>query len=537
PLPLNATLSDRLTAFRTAPGAGWEPATFVKWNLETCSNVVPNHNKDLLAKSTLVWASLNSSEIMGHREKMAGFLEQKEREGAFHDPVHVSEGGKGLVGRGRGIVFTAGNADTLSRVITALRLIRHHHHCHLPALIFHFPSEAPPKDSSLRSDLALLNAKLVAATGRARDPSRQKNYHLKAQSIVDAPFSEVLYLDSDNLPADNPELLFDMLNYKRLGVYFTPDYWKTSASNPIWQIMGVQCRDEWEQEAGQIVVDKTRHLDAMLLSLYMLVDWEWWFYFSDGDKDVFRFAFLSLRKRWALPGRYVGGGGLPRGTLSGDFCAHTMQQYDNAGKPFFVHYNLLKQIPSGVYRGFTWGRTKQVKAYPEPSIPVEEGLTKDEKMKKNPLKPHTPSQNPHYPPYPDPTIRGPTDVEADMLANADDEGRAIYTGNEEVRRRAALERGIRPYFHGGGNSAFCIDMRWEDPEPKRERIRVFKDVKEGEDKKDGEDKKGRWVGGQEVGIDWSENPLEIAQWSDDPRLRQFEDVMYDLGFQPSGVGF
>ncbi|KIJ29066.1 glycosyltransferase family 71 protein, partial [Sphaerobolus stellatus SS14] len=238
PLPLNATLSDRLTAFRTAPGAGWEPATFVKWNLETCSNVVPNHNKDLLAKSTLVWASLNSSEIMGHREKMAGFLEQKEREGVFDDPVHVSKGGKGLVGSGRGIVFTAGNADTLSRVITALRLIRHHHHCHLPALIFHFPSEAPPQDSSLRSDLALLNAKLVSATGRARDPSRQKNYHLKAQSIVDAPFSEVLYLDSDNLPADNPELLFDMPNYKRLGVYFTPDYWKTSASNPIWQIMG-----------------------------------------------------------------------------------------------------------------------------------------------------------------------------------------------------------------------------------------------------------------------------------------------------------
>lgn len=94
--------------------------------------------------------------------------------------------------------------------------------------------------------------------------------------------------DSDNLPAMDPSLLFEAPNYKRLGVYFAPDYWKTSASNPIWQIIGVQCRDEWEQEAGQIIVDKRRHLDAMLLSLYMLTDWKFWFYFSDGDKDVFR---------------------------------------------------------------------------------------------------------------------------------------------------------------------------------------------------------------------------------------------------------
>jgi len=264
------------------------PGDLLLIKFQTCSNVVPNHNRDLLAKSSLVWAALNSSSIIKHRNAMASFLLQKKASGAFDDPIHITQGGNGLVGNGRGIVFTAGNADTLSRVIIALRLIRKHYNCHLPAAIFHFPEEAPAEDSPLRAELALLDAKLVSATGRARDPTRQKNYHLKAQSIVESPFAEVAYLDSDNLPAADPSLLFDMPNYKRLGVYFTPDYWKTSASNPIWHILGVQCRDEWEQEAGQIVVDKRRHLDAMLLSLYMLVDWEWWFYFSDGDKDVFR---------------------------------------------------------------------------------------------------------------------------------------------------------------------------------------------------------------------------------------------------------
>lgn len=61
-----------------------------------------------------------------------------------------------------------------------------------------------------------------------------------------------------------------------------------------------------------------------------------------------------------------------------------MQQYDHLGQPLFIHYvgrrvsfcanaanalklmefhglsqNLLKQVSSGVYKGFSWGRTKQ----------------------------------------------------------------------------------------------------------------------------------------------------------------------------------
>ena len=64
--------------------------------------------------------------------------------------------------------------------------------------------------------------------------------------------------------------------------------------SPIWGIIGTQCRDEWEMEAGQIMIDKRRHMDALLLSNWMLDDWEFWFKLSDGDKDIFRFAFLAV---------------------------------------------------------------------------------------------------------------------------------------------------------------------------------------------------------------------------------------------------
>jgi hypothetical protein len=66
--------------------------------------------------------------------------------------------------------------------------------------------------------------------------------------------------------------MFDAPNYRRLGIWATPDYWKTSANNPIWAIIGVKCR---EMETGQMFIDKKRHLDTFLLIKYMLVQHEW----------------------------------------------------------------------------------------------------------------------------------------------------------------------------------------------------------------------------------------------------------------------
>lgn len=92
--------------------------------------------------------------------------------------------------------------------------------------------------------------------------------------------------------------MFDSPNYKRLGIWLTPDYWKTSANNPIWAILGVKCRNEWEMETGQIFVDKKLHLDVFLLIQYMLERHEWvsrlfvWVYF-DWGLDWFAVLWLA----------------------------------------------------------------------------------------------------------------------------------------------------------------------------------------------------------------------------------------------------
>ena len=97
-----------------------------------------------------------------------------------------------------------------------------------------------------------------------------------------------------------------------------------------------------------------------------------------------------------------------------------MQQYNHTSHPIFIHYNLPKQIPSGIFLEFTWGHTKQVAAYPTPPSPAPVAMVAWN------ITPETVVL------YPDPVICGADNVEADMLANADDNRWTIYLGSDEV---------------------------------------------------------------------------------------------------------
>ena len=159
--------------------------------------------------------------------------------------------------------MVAGNADTLERVKWSVAYMRSQGTT-LPVQVYHFPSEAPPADAQIRTELSELAVELVEATGQSKDEGKTKSYHLKALAVVQCPWREVLYLDSDSIPLRDPEYMFDSPSYLRTRFWATPDYWKTSANNPMWAILGIRCRNECEMEAGQIFVDKKYHLDVFV---------------------------------------------------------------------------------------------------------------------------------------------------------------------------------------------------------------------------------------------------------------------------------
>ncbi|BGP43439.1 hypothetical protein JCM10449v2_007474 [Rhodotorula kratochvilovae] len=536
PLPVAAGLEERLRAWEDdAPGWGVESADWVRKNLEFCPphRIRPNQNSDLLNNAHLVWSSMNSSRVMQLRGEMAAYLRKREREGAM---------GEKAWGEGKGLVFTAGNADTFSRVLLTLKMLRNHLHTSLPAEIFSFPGEEP--DAETRAALEEYGATLRVVEDAMRDESRTKNYHIKATAIIRSRFREVLFLDSDNIPAASlmpldspvpkpvldaarerntsdlwsvrredgteeeawgkPSGLWESKAYQRLGAI-----WRTQADNSIWAIIGVPCRDEWEQEAGQILVDKRRNLDALLLAEWMMDSsrFKFWFNFSDGDKDLFRFAFLALRKRWGVPGRYVSVGALPRNTLSG-FCGHTMLQHDHLGKPLFVHANLLKQIPSGIGRGFAWGRHRQLRTQPSSLSLSGTGASA--------------FASSHALEAADPLVDEDTDCDA--LADVGNDGG----------------------FHGGWTSALCIDTRWEDPRSSAELSSAaysaalslpnpssfpLEDLAATVDLSYTAAPDGfevRFAAGE---------ALEVVQWAEEPRLKGFEEAFFAEGGRLNGKGF
>ncbi|GAA5998961.1 uncharacterized protein JCM10292_005826 [Rhodotorula paludigena] len=566
PLEVGASTEERLRVWEDeAPGWGVEPAEWVAKNLETCPShrIKPNQNLDLLNNAHLTWAAMSTKRIMELRKEMVAYLRRREKDGAM---------GEKAWGQGKGLVFTAGNADTFSRVLLTLKMLKNHLHTSLPAEIFSFPGEEPSPE--VRDQLEQHGAKLRIVEGAARDTSRTKNYHIKATAIIRSSFREVLFLDSDNIPAaslmplDSPvpaAVLADAQNatdpwtrvrddgaveevwgkptglweakaYERLGVMFWPDYWRTQADNPIWALIGVPCRDEWEQEAGTILVDKRKHLDALLLAEWMMDTerFKFWFNFSDGDKDMFRFAFLALRKRWGVPGRYVSVGALPRNTMSG-FCGHTMLQNDHLGRPLFVHANLLKQIPSGVGKGFAWGRHRQIRT--QPSTHSLQGTGARTYASSALLE------------AADPLVD--EDADCDDLADAENDG-TVPRGREgrsaRTRRRAVVEKGMRAHFHGGWVSALCIDYSWSDPRSSEElataRLSVAATLPNPSSLPLSQL-------ADEAGIDLSytaagdgfelrfveDEATEVVAWKDDARLRGFEEAFFAEGGKLNGKGF
>ncbi|GAA6044137.1 hypothetical protein JCM8097_002789 [Rhodosporidiobolus ruineniae] len=377
PLARTVPLSARLDAWLAAPLAPY--STWTRFNRQTCSNpsVRRNRNDMHSGASRETWEKMGTELVSDIREELVGVLRKAEREGRFDE--WQEEGKKGA----RGIVWTAGNADTFDRVLVSLRLLRHSYNSTLPATVFHFASETPSPEQLER--FAELGAEVVALElSKDEDRNRSKSFFIKGRALTQAPYDEVLMLDSDNIPVRDVEPLFASPEFREMGVVLWPDYFKDQPENGIWAILGVQCRDEWTAEAGQLLIRKSEHLDALILVEHMLQQWRFWFNFSDGDKDLFRYALLALRKRWAVPSAPLAPASWPNPLELGaaheaQFAGHTMLQFGlpseerGGGRPraMFVHANLLKRIlpTAGDFNtGNTWGRTLSLR-FPSTSPP------------------------------------------------------------------------------------------------------------------------------------------------------------------------
>jgi len=236
---------------------------------------------------------------------------------------------------GQGIVICAGGPRLFTCAWVAIGILRRHLGCTLPIEVWYLGAKemGPP----MQGLLELLGAEPVDAleVAKRHQVDRLGGWELKAYALAHSRFREVLLLDADNVPVREPSFLFERPEFRESGALFWPDIVKLSAVNPIWAISGIDYRDMWSLESGQMVLDKSRCWRALCLTHWINQRSDDFYRFLHGDKDTFLIAWLKLAQTYYL---------IPHRPKLLDF---TLCQRDPDGELLFQHRNSAKWILHG----------------------------------------------------------------------------------------------------------------------------------------------------------------------------------------------
>ncbi len=242
--------------------------------------------------------------------------------------------------RDRGIVMSAGGQEQLTNAYASLMVLRQVTQSMLPVVLCHYGDEIPEESKNWLTqrisrlefldlaDFPFADYHLPVFDGHARPRSRDDGYMIKLLALRAAPFKEVIYIDVDSFPLDNPEILFSDRHYRKKGSMFWPDLWRgktgifdlfempeaspwyPDGGLPKWRDNVGKFYDEntgkWDTkqlnnhpvpvqqtEAGQLVLNRERHWDVLEYLLFINMHHNITYHISNmlGDKDTFPAAF------------------------------------------------------------------------------------------------------------------------------------------------------------------------------------------------------------------------------------------------------
>ncbi|KAG7376041.1 hypothetical protein PHYPSEUDO_014570 [Phytophthora pseudosyringae] len=249
----------------------------------------------------------------------------------------------------QGIAYVVYETLFLS-VYAAIRALRSTG-CTLPIELWYREEETNTSHPLLQE----LRSKYGAYLRVIKDP-RAIKFYTKLYAVFYSAFDNLLLLDADNYAARDPTHLFATEVYNDTGAVFWPDFWmpnrtifKTKRNSDVWDLMGVPFVDMFEQESGQVLVNRAKHTKALHTLLHYGLtephlpaefDMLW------GDKDLFRFAWMRSNSSFHMIKRPAGSAGLKAPHLN-IFCGNTMVQHDPDGEIAFLHRNIVKFLPGG----------------------------------------------------------------------------------------------------------------------------------------------------------------------------------------------
>lgn len=274
----------------------------------------------------------------------------------------------------KGVVSTAGGAY-LPVLVISLRMLRRTGST-LPMEVF-LADEDEYEDYICDVVLPSLNARCVVLSRiLVTAPAQIEKYQFKPFAMLFSSFEEILFLDADAFPLEQPDLLFKGEPFRTKGLVTWPDFWASSVSPIFYEIAGTPVPPmdlRQSTESGEVLLSKRTHAKTLLLATY----YNYWgpsHYYpllsqgaaGEGDKETFLAAATAMGEPFyqvsesicALGHRKPGG---MAGSAMAQF--NPMQDYaltskgksrvrgDDAPAPdvFFIHANFPKFNPATVF--------------------------------------------------------------------------------------------------------------------------------------------------------------------------------------------
>ncbi|KAG2521013.1 hypothetical protein JM16_006472 [Phytophthora kernoviae] len=153
----------------------------------------------------------------------------------------------------------------LASAYATIKVLRKVLGCRLPIEIWYRPDEMKPNDGILAPLRHLAEQEKTITFQEIRDPLA-KRFVAKIHAIYYSSFDRVLFLDADNAPVRDPSFLFESSEFVKTGAIFWPDFWFPDSTifgvhenSLLWEFLDMSFVDMFEQESGQLVVDRRRH--------------------------------------------------------------------------------------------------------------------------------------------------------------------------------------------------------------------------------------------------------------------------------------
>jgi len=184
----------------------------------------------------------------------------------------------------RGIVIGAGGAKYFGCGFTCFYILRKLG-CTLPVEFWYL--DEYEMDNKMKNLCEIYGIKYINAKEYCQknnlNPRILNGWELKPFATLHSNFKEVLYLDADNIPANDPTYLFDIEEYRNLGAIFWPDLpphkrqeWLPSI---CWENVGIEFRDEVDFETGQYMINKSKCFKELSLTMWMNEHSDWFYKF------------------------------------------------------------------------------------------------------------------------------------------------------------------------------------------------------------------------------------------------------------------